>query len=71
MKIQLHFGFCHTIVLDKDSKFFGVFKEAVDLLQIDCHVLSGENHNGMLVECITQQRFEDYDQRTQLCPSRY
>jgi hypothetical protein len=32
MKIQLHFGFCHTIVLDKDSKFFGVFKEAVDLL---------------------------------------
>jgi hypothetical protein len=34
MKIQLQFGFCHTIVLDKDSKYFGVFKEAVDLLQI-------------------------------------
>ncbi len=42
MKIQLHFGFCHTIVLDKDSKFFSVFKEAVD-------VLSGGNHNGMIV----------------------
>ena len=50
MKIQLRFGLCHTIVLDKDSKFFGVFKEAVDLLQINRHVLSGGNHNGMLVE---------------------
>ena len=50
MKIQLRFGFCHTIVLDKDSKFFGEFKEAVDLLQINCHVLSGGNHNPMLVE---------------------
>jgi hypothetical protein len=35
MKIQLRFGLCHTIVLDKDSKFFGVFKKAVDLLQIN------------------------------------
>jgi hypothetical protein len=26
MKIQLRFGFCHTIVLSKDSKFFRVFK---------------------------------------------
>ncbi len=32
MKIQLQFGFCHTIVLGKDSKSFGVFKEAVNLL---------------------------------------
>jgi hypothetical protein len=32
MKIQLQFGLCHTIVLDKDSKFFGVFKEACNLL---------------------------------------
>ena len=50
MKIQLRFGFCHTIVLDKDSKFFGEFKEAMDLLQINRHVLSGGNHNPMLVE---------------------
>jgi hypothetical protein len=35
MKIQLRFGFCHTIVLDKDSKIFRAFKEAVDLLQIN------------------------------------
>ncbi len=49
MKIQLRFGFCHTIVLDKDSKFFGAIKEAVNLLQINRHVLSGGNHNPMLV----------------------
>jgi hypothetical protein len=50
MKIQLRYGFCHTLVLDKDSKFFGVCHEALDLLQINCHVLSGGNHNPMLVE---------------------
>ena len=54
MKIQLRFGLCHTIVLDKDSKFFGVFKEAVDLLQINRHLLSGGNHNGMLVERVNR-----------------
>jgi hypothetical protein len=48
MKIQVGF-LCHTIVLDKDSKFFGVFKEAVDLLQINRHVLSGGNHNGLVL----------------------
>jgi hypothetical protein len=50
MKIQLCYGFCHTIVLDKDSKNFGVCHEALDLLKINCHVLSGNNHNSMLVE---------------------
>jgi hypothetical protein len=49
-KIILRFGFCHTVVLDKDSKFFGVCREALDLLQINCHVLSGSNHNPMLIE---------------------
>ena len=39
MQIQLCYGFCHTIVLDKDSKFFGVCREAMDLLFINCHVL--------------------------------
>ena len=54
MKIQLKFGLCHTIVLDKDSKFFGVCKEAIDFLQINRHVLSGGNHNGMLVERVNR-----------------
>jgi hypothetical protein len=39
MKIQLQFGLCHTIVLNKDTKFFGMFKEACDLLQLNRHVL--------------------------------
>jgi hypothetical protein len=51
-KIQLRFGFCHTIDLDKDSKFWGVFKEAKDLLQINRHILLGKYHNPMLVECM-------------------
>jgi hypothetical protein len=50
MKIQLRFGFCHTIVLDKDSKFFGVFKESLDLLKINTHMISGDNHNTMIIE---------------------
>ena len=50
MKILLHYGFCHTAILDKDTKFYGVCRKALDLLQINCHVLSGANHNPMLVE---------------------
>jgi hypothetical protein len=37
MKIQLRYGFCHTVVLDKDSKFYGIFCESLDLLKINCH----------------------------------
>ena len=54
MKILLRYGFCHTSVLDKDSKFFGVCREALDILKINCHVLSGGNHNPMLVERINR-----------------
>jgi len=54
MKILLRYGFCHTIVLDKDSKFFGVCRKALDLLQINCHVLSSANHNPMVVERINR-----------------
>ncbi len=52
IRILLRYSFCHTAVLNKDSKFFGVCCEALDLLQINCHVLSGANHNPMLVEWI-------------------
>ena len=34
MKIILRYGFCHTVVLNKDSKFLGVCREALDLLHI-------------------------------------
>ncbi len=52
MHILLRYGFCHTTVLDKDIKFFGVCREALDLLCINCHVLSGSKHNPMLIERI-------------------
>ena len=54
MNILLRYGFCATAVLDKDSKFFGVCREALDLLLINCHVLSGANHNPMMVEAPQQ-----------------
>jgi hypothetical protein len=41
-------------VLDKDSKTFGVCREALDLLKINCHVLLGANHNPMLVKRVNR-----------------
>jgi hypothetical protein len=32
MQIQLHYGLCHTIVLDKDSKFYSICCHALDQL---------------------------------------
>ena len=52
MKIWLRFGFSHTLVVDKDSKFRGTFEATAALLNINIHVLSGENHNPMIVERI-------------------
>ncbi len=54
MKIIMRSGFCHTVVLDKESKFFGVCHESLDLLKINCHVLSGGNHDPMLVKRINR-----------------
>ena len=54
MKIQLKFGLCHTIVLDKDCKFFGAFKEVCNLLQLNRRVLSGGNHNLIMVERVNR-----------------
>jgi hypothetical protein len=52
MKIWLRFGFSHTIVVDKDSKFLGKFAATAALLRINIHVLSGNNHDPMIVERI-------------------
>ena len=54
MRILLRYGFCHTVIFDKDSKFFGVCREAIDLLKINCHILSSANHNPMIVERINR-----------------
>ena len=40
MTIMIHHVICHTLVIDKDNKFFNVFFEVVDLLQLNCYVLS-------------------------------
>ena len=54
MKIFLRFGFSHTIVVDKDSKFRGVFADTAKLLNINLHVLSGGNHDAMIVERVNR-----------------
>ena len=54
MKIMLRYGISHTLILDKDSKFLKVFKEVVELLKLNSHVLSSENHDGMIVERINR-----------------
>ena len=54
MQIQLRYGFCHTIVLDKDSKFYSICREALDLLHLNCHILSGDNHNPMMFERVNR-----------------
>jgi hypothetical protein len=53
VKIILRYGFCHTCILDKDSKIFGVCREA------NCHILSSRNHNPMLVERLNQYLNEE------------
>jgi hypothetical protein len=50
MKILLQHGFCHTIIVDADSKFKGIFKETMQLLQLNVHWASGNNHDSILVE---------------------
>jgi hypothetical protein len=54
MKILLHYGFCHTTILDKDSKFFGLYRETINLSKINCHVLSSSNHNPIIVEHVNR-----------------
>ena len=39
-------------MVDKDSKFLGEFVKTANLLKINIHVLSGENHDPMVVERI-------------------
>jgi hypothetical protein len=48
LKIILQYGFCHTVVLNNDSKFFCMCRKALDLLQINGHVLSRSNHNPLI-----------------------
>ena len=51
-KIMLRQSISHTVVDDKDSKFLGIFRQVMDLLQLHCHTLSDRHHDGQLVECV-------------------
>ncbi len=69
MKVKLRYSFCHTVVLDKDSNYFGVCSEALDLLQINWHVLSGNNHSPMMVKRINQYLSKGLKIMTNECDS--
>ena len=50
LMIMLRFGLDHTIILDADKKFYNTFRQMCELLRLNVHTISGENHNPMLVE---------------------
>ena len=50
MKIWTCFDFPHTIVVNTDSKFGGIFEEIAELLGINMQVLSRGNHGPILIE---------------------
>jgi hypothetical protein len=40
MRIQLRHGFFHTMILDKDSKFYATLRDTAWLLKLNTHTLS-------------------------------
>ena len=50
MSVMLRYGMAHTIVIDKNSKFYATFEAACELLELNVHTLSSGNHDPMLVE---------------------
>ena len=51
---MLRFGLEHTIVLDKDSKFYAVFAQSCLLLDLNVHTVSSENHDAIIVERVSR-----------------
>ena len=51
---MLRYGIAHTIILDKDSKYYATFCQTCELLQLNVHTISGENHNPMIVERVNR-----------------
>jgi len=54
MKVWLRFGFSPMIVVDKASTFLSVFAATAALLKINIHVLSGGNHDPMVIERVNR-----------------
>ena len=54
MQVQLQFGIAHTLIFDRDSKFFATFKKTCELLNLNVHTLSSGNHDAMIVERVNR-----------------
>ena len=52
--IMLHLGFVHTIVLDKDIKFYAVFAQSCLLLDLNVNTVSSENYDAIIVERVNR-----------------
>ena len=52
MKIMLRQNTSHPLVLNMDSTFFGIFRQVVGLLQLNCDILSGGHRAGQLLELV-------------------
>ena len=46
----LNYGICHTIIIDKDSKFRDTFIDCIELLEINLHVASGGHHDPVFTK---------------------
>ena len=54
LMIMLCFGLAHTIVLDKDSKFYATFAPSCQLMNLNFHTISSKTHEPMIVERINR-----------------
>ena len=52
--MMLRFGLAHTIVLNKDSKFYPFFSQYCLLLYLNVHTVSSENHDAIIVERVNR-----------------
>ena len=52
--IMLCFVLAHTIVLDKDSKFYSVFAQSCLLLDLNVQTVSSENHDASILERVNR-----------------
>ena len=52
--IMLRFGLAHTILIDKNSKFYAVFAQSCLLLFLNVQTVISENHDAIIVERVNR-----------------
>ena len=57
--IMSRFGLAHTIVLDKNSKFYAVSAQSCLLLDLNVHTASSENNDDIIVERLNRYLNKD------------